>query len=52
MLSPAPQVIAVMVFQRIADSLEDVERDERMLSLVYDPGDSGFGRPAVAACAT
>ena len=34
---------------RMADSREDVERDESIPSLVLDPDDSGFGRPAMAA---
>ena len=34
LLSPAPQVIAVVVPPRTVDSLENVERDESLLSLV------------------
>ena len=68
MLSPTPHIIAVMVPPRIGDSAalvalklapdagsvspEPATSGPSMLSLVFDPNDSGFGRPAMATCAT
>ena len=51
-LSLAPQVIAFMLPPRMVDSFGGVERDGSTPSLVFKPSDLGFGRPAMAACAT